>query len=217
MTTRAMGRTAACLLAILIPSLETPAAAAEIPKNKEHINSIGMKFVRIEPGTFQMGSIEVQYDERPVRQVTISSSFYMAVTEPAFGFMHVTGDVASMARDYLDVILLGLPVMLLFWVVSAIFQGAGDTRTPFWILGGSFLLNAVLDPLLIFGWGPIPALGLKGAALATVGSQAVGAVPGLVLLARRGLISVRRPLLSAGSLSKPSTSVRIRSRWTFPP
>ncbi len=135
----------------------------------------------------------------PVAAVAIA--FYMAVTEPAFGFMHVTGDVASMARDYLDVILLGLPVMLLFWVVSAIFQGAGDTRTPFWILGGSFLLNAVLDPLLIFGWGPIPALGLKGAALATVGSQAVGAVPGLVLLARRGLISVRRPLLSAGSLS----------------
>jgi putative MATE family efflux protein len=135
----------------------------------------------------------------PVSAVAIA--FYMAITESAFGFMHVTGDVATMARAYLDVILLGLPVMLVFWTISAIFQGAGDTRTPFWLLGGSFLLNAVLDPVLIFGWGPIPALGLRGAALATVGSQAVGAIPGIVLLVRRDLISLGRPLLSAGSLS----------------
>jgi putative MATE family efflux protein len=106
-----------------------------------------------------------------------------------------------MARQYLDVILLGLPVTLVFMVVASVFQGSGDTRTPFWILGGSLLVNAALDPLLVFGWGPVPAMGLGGAALATVASQALGAVPGIALLARRRMIALGRPPLGLRSLS----------------
>lgn len=135
----------------------------------------------------------------PVAAVAIA--FYMSVATPAFEFMRVTGEVLRMAREYLDVILLGLPVTLAFMVVGAVFRGAGDTRTPFWLLGGSFVLNALLDPVLIFGWGPVPEMGLRGAALATVGSQALGAVPGIVLLVRRSMLTVRRPLLSLRSLS----------------
>jgi putative MATE family efflux protein len=135
----------------------------------------------------------------PVAALAIA--FYLAVASPAFEFMRTTGDVLGMARDYLDVVLYGLPVTLVFMVVGAIFQGTGDTRTPFWLLGGSLVVNALLDPILIFGWGPIPEMGLRGAALATVGSQALGALPGLVLLLRRRLIAFRRPLLSLRSLS----------------
>jgi putative MATE family efflux protein len=135
----------------------------------------------------------------PVAVVAIA--FYMAVAGPAFEFMRATGEVLRMAREYLDVILLGLPATLVFMVVGAIFRGSGDTRTPFWLLGASLVLNTALDPLLIFGWGPVPALGLKGAALATVGSQVLGTVPGIVILARRRMIAFRRPLLSLRSLS----------------
>jgi putative MATE family efflux protein len=135
----------------------------------------------------------------PVAAVAIA--FYMAVAGPAFDFMLDAGPVPVMARQYLDVILLGLPVTLVFMVVASVFQGSGDIRTPFWILGGSLLVNAALDPLLVFGWGPVPAMGLGGAALATVASQALGAVPGIALLARRRMIALGRPPLGLRSLS----------------
>ncbi|MHC4647376.1 MAG: SUMF1/EgtB/PvdO family nonheme iron enzyme [Planctomycetota bacterium] len=58
------------------------AAAAEMPTEKEFTNSLGMKFVRIEPGSFMMGSREGgDFDESPIHQVNISRPFYMAATE----------------------------------------------------------------------------------------------------------------------------------------
>jgi putative MATE family efflux protein len=70
--------------------------------------------------------------------------------------------------------------------VTAAFRSAGDTRTPFLLLGASVLLNLVLDPLMILGWGPLPALGVYGAALATVLTRGLGFLVGVVLLYRRG-------------------------------
>jgi Na+-driven multidrug efflux pump len=64
--------------------------------------------------------------------------------------------------------LLGAVLIYGYFVVAAAFRSAGDTRTPFYLLGGSVLFNLLLDPLMILGWGPIPALGVYGAALATV-------------------------------------------------
>ncbi|MHC4526941.1 MAG: SUMF1/EgtB/PvdO family nonheme iron enzyme, partial [Planctomycetota bacterium] len=58
------------------------AFGAEMPTTKEFTNSIGMKFVHIEPGSFMMGSVEGgDFDERPVHKVNITRPFYMAVTE----------------------------------------------------------------------------------------------------------------------------------------
>ncbi len=57
------------------------AASAESKGPGEFANSLGMKFARIESGSFEMGSAEGEFDERPVRRVAISRSFYMAVTE----------------------------------------------------------------------------------------------------------------------------------------
>ena len=73
-----------------------------------------------------------------------------------------------------------------YFVVTAAFRSAGDTRTPFLLLGASVLLNLVLDPLLILGWGPLPALGVYGAALATVMTRGLGFLVGIELLRRRG-------------------------------
>ena len=47
-------------------------------------------------------------------------------------------------------------------------RGSGDTRTPFWFLLIVVVLDISLNPLLIFGWGPVPALGIQGSALATL-------------------------------------------------
>lgn len=76
--------------------------------------------------------------------------------------MEARGEVAVLARDFLVVQLLGAFLIYGYFVVTAAFRSAGDTRTPFVLLGGSVLLNLVLDPLMILGWGPIPALGVYG-------------------------------------------------------
>jgi len=66
---------------ILILGAANAAVAAQMPAEKEYNNSIGMKFVRIEPGAFLMGSDEGDFDERPVHEVTISRPFYIGRTE----------------------------------------------------------------------------------------------------------------------------------------
>jgi putative MATE family efflux protein len=68
-------------------------------------------------------------------------------------------------------------------------RGYGDTVTPMLVMFGSVVLNIVLDPFVIFGWGPFPELGITGAALATVFSRGLALVVGLVIMFRgtRGL------------------------------
>lgn len=58
-------------------------------------------------------------------------------------------------------------------IFTGIYTGIGDSKSPFWVTGAGLVLNLVLDPLLIFGLGPIPAMGVAGAAIATAGSQGI--------------------------------------------
>ncbi len=97
------------------------------------------------------------------------------------------GAVRTEAASYLQVsVLAALPFT---WqaVVGGVFRGLGDTATALAITVAGFVLNAVLDPLLIWGLGPIPALGMAGAAWATGLSSLLSAAVGLVVLRRRGL------------------------------
>lgn len=73
--------------------------------------------------------------------------------------------------DYLLIIALGMPFAFINPVFSAVYNGYGNSRTPFYINTAGLVFNIIADPLLIFGLGPFPALGVQGAAWATVLSQ----------------------------------------------
>ncbi len=110
-----------------------------------------------------------------------------------FGIMHAPPEVTALGVRYLGTYLLGAPLIFGFFAVDAAFRAAGDTRTPFLLLSASVGVTLVLDPVLIVGWGPIPALGMSGAAIATIGTRAVAFALGLTIVGRRGVLKVGRP------------------------
>ena len=98
--------------------------------------------------------------------------------------MNTPATSLPLAEAYLRVIFLAMPLLYAFAFLSAALRGAGDSKTPFRFLLLSVALDIVLNPLLIFGIGPLPRLGIAGAAWATLFAQGI-ALCGLLLYLRR--------------------------------
>jgi len=93
------------------------------------------------------------------------------------GFFRLSDpEVVIMAEDYLFIVASGIMFAFINPIFTAIFNGYGDSKTPFFINMIGLVTNIILDPLLIFGVGPMPELGVKGAALATIFSQGIVAL-----------------------------------------
>ena len=110
-----------------------------------------------------------------------------------FAVMQTPPDVTELGRAYLGTYVLAAPLIFGFFAVDAAFRASGDTRTPFLLLLGSVGVTLILDPILILGLGPVPRLGVVGAAFATVATRAAVCVLGVIVLARRGMLLVRVP------------------------
>ncbi len=108
---------------------------------------------------------------------------------PAMRLMGAAPEVVRDAISYLRISFLGMVFLFGFFVFQSLMRGVGDVTTPMLIVLGTVLLNLGLDPLFIFGWGPVPAFGVSGAALATIGTQAVAMAVGFAMLlgGRRGI------------------------------
>jgi putative MATE family efflux protein len=88
-------------------------------------------------------------------------------------------DIIDFSKQYLVITAFGSPQMIFSLVTASLIRGSGDAVKPMIIMISSTVLNIVLDPLLIFGIGPLPEMGVAGAALGTVISQTFGALLGL--------------------------------------
>lgn len=100
------------------------------------------------------------------------SIFLYIFRESLISFFNIDSiEVHTMAVQYIRIISMGIVFYFLNPIFSTILNSTGNSFTPFRVNAMGLLFNIVLDPLLIFGLGPIPGFGIKGAALATISSQ----------------------------------------------
>jgi putative MATE family efflux protein len=90
--------------------------------------------------------------------------------------------VQATTTPYLQVMFLALPFLFFHFGFRATLRGYGDTRTPMILTIASSVLDTALDPFFVFGWGPIPQMGVVGAALTTLMTRGLVAIIGMYLL-----------------------------------
>jgi putative MATE family efflux protein len=139
----------------------------------------------------------------------------------AFG---ATPDIMEYSTQYLVIIAYGAPQIIFAVVAGNLIRGSGDAVKPMIIMVTASILNIVLDPFMILGIGPFPEMGIRGAALATVIAQSIGALLGLYyLLAHKTTfrikasqlkpdISILRDIYRVGA---PSTILQITESLSF--
>lgn len=114
-------------------------------------------------------------------------------------------DIIEDSVKYFKVSSLGFVFLFIFFIFQSLMRGIGKVMLPVYIVLFTVILNAVLDPLFIYGYGPIPGYGVAGAAVASVMTQAVAATIGLFILfrGRHGIkISVRSMYFNTENLKK---------------
>jgi len=101
--------------------------------------------------------------------------------------LHLLGagpDIFAQANQFQRVLFWGLTFNFGFLMFQALMRGVGEVKIPLYINLVTLALNFALDPLFIFGWGPVPGMGVAGAAAATIITQALSLTVGLVVLVR---------------------------------
>ena len=129
-----------------------------------------------------------------VLSISLVAQFFMV---PLFTLMGAVQEQLSYILSYMDIWWFGAVFLVTNMVANSALRARGDTKTPALVMAGSSILNMILDPLLIFGWGPVPAMGIEGAAMASVISWACVFVIVIYILYRRYcLIILMKPVLS---------------------
>lgn len=109
----------------------------------------------------------------------------VATIDPLFTALGADEDTLPHIRRYMVPWYLGVGLLVIPMVGNGAIRASGDMKTPAIVMVVAGLVNALLDPVLIFGLGPFPAMGLAGAAYATVSSYVVAIVAMVYLLVWR--------------------------------
>ena len=100
-------------------------------------------------------------------------------------FMGTPENIIDMSVHYARILFISMPVLFLYFSYTTFIRGTGDSKTPFYFLIVSTVLNIILLPILIFGWLGIPKLGVYGAAYASVISTVVTFIVMLIYLKKK--------------------------------
>jgi len=155
---------------------------------------------------------EARFDASMSLLVSVVMVFSLSVVgylliDPIFKLLGAGELVLPLIHEYMSMWFLGSVFLITPMVGNSVLRASGDTKTPSIVMGGAGLINAILDPILIFGFGPVPALGIQGAAIASVIAWSVAVVIILYILAvKNGLLSlhagVQTPLSSIRKILK---------------
>ncbi len=103
-------------------------------------------------------------------------------TDNLLRLMQVPVDTFQYTSDYLKIILAGIPFMFMSFILRSALQGIGNSVTPLIVQTITVFVNIILDPIFIFGFGPIPAMTVKGAAYATVLARMIASIIAIIIL-----------------------------------
>ncbi|MBN2227824.1 MAG: MATE family efflux transporter [candidate division Zixibacteria bacterium] len=97
----------------------------------------------------------------------VFSTLGFTLTPAILDFMKAAPNVVAIGVPYLRIYFLAMVFLFVNDALGAIFRATGNTKSPTIAFAAGTVINIILDPILIFGWGPIPAMGVVGAAIAT--------------------------------------------------
>ncbi|MEA3448288.1 MAG: MATE family efflux transporter [Bacteroidota bacterium] len=120
--------------------------------------------------------------------VTVVLMFVIAgisTIRPLFSMLGASNQILPYINDYMSIWYYGVLFVVIPMIGNHIVRATGDTFFPGMVMVASAVVNIIMDPLLIFGYGPFPEMGIKGAALATVIGRSSGLIFILIVLIKR--------------------------------
>ncbi len=137
--------------------------------------AIGLSMAATAVVARRIGEKDVQGARRAAVQAIVLGIFVavsigivgLLYAKEILGLMGGEPDLIEEGYGYTQLLIGGNIVIVLLFLINAIFRGAGDASVAMWTLVLSNGLNIILDPIFIFGWGPVPEFGVTGAAIAT--------------------------------------------------
>lgn len=136
--------------------------------------------------------------------------FLLVFKDKLIGFFRLDDEfVIGKSISYLKIVSYGMIFTFINPVITGIFNGYGDSKSPFFINTIGLVLNIILDPLLIMGYGPFRAMGVDGAALATIISQCIVSIIFIIYIKSGRSILENFNILSRANFNKIKEIVKL--------